>query len=173
MSLWIRFLSKKQIQGLYDTRIASFPKPGIQDQERASLTYNRWLLPGSGCKDRRVWRTSPISITHCVTCYFSQTLIYQCCPLKPRDSLIVLSSAARPAAICLKLQMNAPHTHLLSPHSTTRCLPWLLITALKNILPVNKQLLIMPGFDLYFVFIHQTSLNGFFHTLQISLKETP
>lgn len=108
-----------------------------------------------------------------MTCYFSQTLIYQCCPLKPRGSLIILSPAARPAAICLKLQMNAPHTHLLSPHSTTRCLPWPLIRALKNILPVNKQLLIMPGFDLYFVLIHQTSLNGFFHTLQISLKETP
>ena len=50
---------------------------------------------------------------------------------------------------------------------------WLQIKALKNILSVNKQLLIMPGFDLYFVLIHQTSLNGFFHTLQISLKEAP
>lgn len=43
-----------------------------------------------------------------MTCYFSQTLIYQCCPCKPKDLLIILSRAARPAVICLELQMNAP-----------------------------------------------------------------
>ena len=115
-----------------------------------------------------------MNITHCMTCYFSQTLIYQCCPCKPKDLLIILSPAARPAVICLELQMNAPpHPPTFSTQHYKISLPWLLIKALKNILSVNKQLLIMPGFDLYFVLIHQTSLNGFFHTLQISLKETP
>lgn len=43
-----------------------------------------------------------------MSCYFSQARIYQCCPLNPRDLLIILSPAARPAVICLELQMNAP-----------------------------------------------------------------
>lgn len=43
-----------------------------------------------------------------MSCYFSQTLISQGCPLNPRDLLIVLSPAARSAVICLELQMNAP-----------------------------------------------------------------
>ena len=115
-----------------------------------------------------------MNTTHCMTCYFSQSLIYQCCPRKPKDLLIILSPAARPAVICLELQMNAPpHPPTFSTQHYKISLPWLLIKALKNILSVNKQLLIMPGFDLYFVLIHQTSLNGFFHTLQISLKEAP
>lgn len=66
-----------------------------------------WLLSGNGCKDRRVWGTFPKNITYYMTCYFSQTLIYQCCPLNPRDLLIIPSPAARPAVICLELQMNA------------------------------------------------------------------
>lgn len=133
-----------------------------------------WLLPGRGCKDRQVWRTSPINITHCVSCYFSQTLISQGCPLNPRDLLIVPSPAARPAVICLELQMNAPRFayfhHIVlqdkSPLAPDKGF-------LKDILSVNKQLLIVPEFDLHFVLIHQTPLNGFFHTPQISLKETP
>lgn len=47
-----------------------------------------------------------MNLTHDLS-YFSQTPIYQCCPLNPRDLLIILSPAARPAVICLELQMNA------------------------------------------------------------------
>lgn len=59
-----------------------------------------------------------MNITHCMTCYFSQTLIYQCCPCKPKDLLIILSPAARPAVICLELQMNAPPTSAYFLHTT-------------------------------------------------------
>lgn len=93
---------------LYDTRSAQFPTPGIQNSKKASLTCSVWLLPGSGCKDRRVRKTSPTNITHNVTCYFPQTLIYQCCPLHQSDFLIILSPAARPVVICSELQMNVP-----------------------------------------------------------------
>lgn len=74
--------------------------------------------------------------------------------------------------ICLKLQMNPLLPRFLHIVFQDKS-PLLLIKPLKKNLPVNKQLLIVPEFDLYFVLIHQTPLNGFFHTPQISLKETP
>lgn len=69
--------------------------------------------------------------------------------------------------------MNVPKPahflHIVLPDKS----PLLPINALKHSLSVNKWLLTGLEFDLYFALLHQTPLNGFFHTPQTSLKETP